>query len=51
VSPIAGSLARRIFMALNTGRSGHPVQNVGGRFAIGRDRTARTRYWWLVSRR
>src|SRR5688572_11989856 len=35
VSPISGDFVRNIFMALNTGRSGQPVQNDGGRLAIG----------------
>ena len=35
VSPIDGSCALRIFIALKTGRSGQPVQNDGGRLATG----------------
>jgi hypothetical protein len=48
VSPISGERALRIFMALKTGRSGHPVQNEGGRLAIGCGRTSRTRAWCSV---
>jgi hypothetical protein len=49
VSPMAGSLVRRIFIALNTGRSGQPVQNEGGRLSIGCGSAARARSWWAVS--
>ena len=49
VSPIAGSRWRRIFNALNTGRSGHPVQKDGGRFATGSGSTERTFSRWAVS--
>jgi hypothetical protein len=48
VSPMAGSFERRIFIALNTGRSGQPVQNDGGRLSMGCGSAARTRAAWPV---
>jgi len=42
VSPISGSRSRRILSALNTGRSGQPVQKDGGRLATGSGSTSPT---------
>ena len=49
VSPMPPSRSRRILRAENTGRSGHPVQKLGGRLATGGPKASGMRGRWAVS--